>query len=130
MPGAVEELMRWCGPTLLAIPRYAREDVEVCGALIRKGEPITAAIASANRDPRVFTDPDRLDISRTAGPPGHLGMSPHFCLGAPLARVQTEVALTALLRRFPDLALAVAPEEVNRPLDPGCWRLASLPVTL
>jgi cytochrome P450 len=131
MPRAVEELMRWCGPTLLSIPRYAREDVELCGALVRTGEPVTAAIAAANRDPRAFADPDRLDISRAAGPSGHLGFAhgPHFCLGASLARVQTEVALTALLHRFPDLALAAAPEEVRVP-DPGTWRLASLPVIL
>ncbi|MQA16459.1 MAG: cytochrome P450 [Pseudonocardiaceae bacterium] len=131
MSRAVEELMRWCGPTLLAIPRYAREDVEVCGALVGKGEPVTVAIAATNRDPRAFTEPDRLDIGRAAGSPGHLGFGhgPHFCLGASLARAQTEVALAALLRRFPDLALAVAPEDVRVP-DPGTWRLASLPVTL
>jgi cytochrome P450 len=132
MPGAVEELMRWCGPQLLSIPRYAREDVEIAGVLIRKGEPVTAAIVAANRDPRVFADPERLDLSRAPGTLGHLGFAhgPHFCLGAALARVQTEVALTAMLRRFPELALAVPPEEVGHLPDPGTWRLASLPVTL
>jgi cytochrome P450 len=132
MPGAVEELMRWCGPQLLSIPRYAREDVEIAGGLIRKGEPVTAAIVAANRDPRVFADPERLDLSRAPGTLGHLGFAhgPHFCLGAALARVQTEVALGALLRRFPELALAVPPEEVGHLPDPGTWRLASLPVTL
>ncbi|MGH3696859.1 MAG: cytochrome P450 family protein [Pseudonocardiaceae bacterium] len=124
MPRAVDELMRWCGPQLLSIPRQAREDVEIGGVLIGKGERVTAAIVSANRDPRVFTDPNRLDISRAAGSSGHLGFAhgPHFCLGAGLARVQTEVALTALLRRFPNLALAVATEDVQRVPDPGCWR--------
>lgn len=70
--------------------------------LVGKGEPVTAAIVSANRDPRVFADTDRLDISRAAGPSGHLGFAngPHFCLGASLARAQTEVALTALLHRW------------------------------
>ena len=132
MPRAVEELMRWCGPQLLTIPRYTREDVEIGGVLVRKGEPVTAAIVSANRDPRAFSDPDRLDISRASGPSGQLGFAhgPHFCLGASLARAQTEVALTALLRRYPDLALAVSPEDVGRRPDPGTWRLASLPVTL
>lgn len=75
MPRAVEELIRWCGPQLLAIPRYPHEDVEIHGQLIRKGEPVTAAIAAANRDPRAFTDPEQLDITRTAGPPGHLGFA-------------------------------------------------------
>jgi cytochrome P450 len=129
MPRAVEELTRWCGPQLLTLPRYAREDVEIGGVLVGKGEPVTAAIVSANRDPRVFADPDRLDISRSAGSCGHLGYAhgPHFCLGASLARVQTEVALAALLRRFPDLALS---EDAGRVPDPGTWRLTSLPVTL
>ncbi len=132
MPRAVEELIRWCGPLLLSIPRYAREDVELGGMLVRKGEPVTAAIAAANRDPRAFAEPDRFDISRATGPTGQLGFAhgPHFCLGASLARVQTEVALTALLRRFPNLALAVSPQDVERVPDPGSWRLASLPVTL
>ncbi|MET8340536.1 cytochrome P450 [Streptosporangium canum] len=77
----------------------------------------------------MFADPERLDISRAAGAPGHLGYAhgPHFCLGAALARAQTEVALAALLRRFPGLALAGAPGRVP---DPGTWRLAALPVTL
>lgn len=93
------------------------------------GQAFAAAIVSANRDPRVFAGPERLDISREAGAPGHLGYAhgPHFCLGAAPARVQTEVALAALLRRFPGLALAGAPGRVP---DPGTWRLAALPVTL
>lgn len=125
MPGAVEELIRFCGPQLLAIPRYAREDVELGGVLIGKGDPVTAVLSSANRDPRVFADPDRLDIGRAAG--GHIGFGhgPHFCLGAALARVETEVALLALLKRFPDLRLT---EEVRLLPDPGTARLASLPV--
>jgi cytochrome P450 len=132
MPRAVEELMRWCGPQLLSIPRYAREDVEIGGVPARKGDRVTVAIAAANRDPRAFTGPDRLDIGRARGPVGHLGFAhgPHFCLGASLARVQTEVALTALLRHFPDLALADGPEEGRRALDPGTWRLTSLPVVV
>ena len=127
MPGAVEELIRWCGPMLLSIPRYAREDVELCGTLVREGEPVSASIAAANRDPRVFPDPERLDVTRAPLP--HLGFAygPHFCLGAALARVQTEVALSCLLRRFPNLALAAAVAEIRAP-DPGTWRLTTLPV--
>src|SRR3954470_7907593 len=127
MPGAVEELLRWCGPQLLAIPRYAREDVELYGTAIRKGEPVTAALATANRDPRVFPDPERFYIRRA--PAGQLGFAhgPHFCLGAAPARVQTEIALAALLRRSPGLAPAGRAE---RALDPGTWRLTSLPVRL
>ncbi|MFG1876441.1 cytochrome P450 [Sphaerisporangium sp. NPDC049003] len=130
MPLAVEELMRWCGPTLLSIPRYAREDIELHGVPVRKGEAVTVAVAAANRDPRAFADPDRFDVGRRGGA-GHLGFAhgPHFCLGASFARVQTEVALTGLLRRFPGLALAASPDELRAP-DPGTWRLTALPVTL
>ncbi|MEU8798261.1 cytochrome P450 [Spirillospora sp. NPDC048819] len=131
MPGAVEELMRWCGPTLLSIPRYAREDTELCGTRIRAGEAVVASIAAANRDPRAFSDPESLDITRPKGEAAHLGFAhgPHFCLGASIARVQTQVALTTLLRRYPRLTLASEPEELRAP-DPGTWRLTALPVTL
>nr|WP_254715870.1 cytochrome P450 [Actinomadura sp. J1-007] len=64
MPRAVEELIRYCGPVLLTIPRYAREDVELCGVPVAKGEAVTAAVAATNRDPRVFDDPERLDVTR------------------------------------------------------------------
>ncbi|WP_416211483.1 cytochrome P450 family protein [Frankia sp. Cas3] len=129
MPCAVEELTRWCGPQMLTFPRFAREDVTIEGVAVGKGEPITASIVSVNRDPRVFADPERLDITRSDDPSRHLGYAygPHFCLGASLARVQVEVALSALLDRFPDLALADTPGRIP---DPGTWRLTSLRVTL
>jgi cytochrome P450 len=130
MPRAVEELTRWCGPQLLSLPRYARQDAEIAGVPIAKGEPVTAVLACANRDPRVFTDPDQLDLRHPADRSAHLGYAhgPHFCLGAALARVQTQVALTALLRRFP--ALALAGGGAQRIPDPGTWRLTALLVTL
>ena len=127
MPRAVEELTRWCGPTLLTIPRYASEDTELEGQTIKKGDAVSASVAATNRDPRVYDDPERLDITRT--PKAHLGFGhgPHFCLGASLARVQVEVALTALLARSPNLATTSTPQ---RALDPGTWRLTALPVAL
>jgi cytochrome P450 len=130
MPRAVEELTRWCGPQLLSLPRYACQDAEIAGVPIGKGEPVTAVLACANRDPRVFTNPDRLDLRHPAGRPAHLGYAhgPHFCLGAALARVQTQVALTALLRRFP--ALGLADGGAKRIPDPGTWRLTALFVAL
>jgi len=122
----VEELTRWCGPQLLTIPRFATEEVDLFGVPVAKGEPVLAALGAANRDPRVFADPERLDLDRPNAA-AHLAYAhgPHFCLGAPLARVQTEVALTALLRRFPDLSPAGEPRRVP---DPGTLRLLSLPV--
>jgi cytochrome P450 len=130
MPRAVEELTRWCGPQLLSLPRYALEDVEIAGVRVARGEPVTAVLACANRDPRVFTDADQLDLCRPAGRAPHLGYAhgPHYCLGAALARVQTQVALTALLRRFPALALTGA--GARRIPDPGTWRLTTLLVRL
>jgi cytochrome P450 len=126
VPRAVEELMRWCGPQLMTFPRYAVRDTEVAGVPVAEGEPVCVSVVAANRDPRVFVDPDRLDVTRTPG--GQLGFAhgPHFCLGAGLARTQTEVALRALLDRFPGLALA---EDVTYLPDPATWRLATLPVT-
>jgi cytochrome P450 len=129
IPGAVDELMRWCGSQLLTTPRFAREDIEFDGELIRKGERVTAAIVSANRDPRAFADPDRLDVTRGTESLGHLAFAhgPHFCVGASLARVQIEIAITGLLRRFPAMALAA---DVEYTPDPGTWRMAALPVTV
>jgi cytochrome P450 len=132
LPGAVEELTRWCGPQLLSIPRYPAADTELHGVPVRAGEPVTAVLAAANRDPRAFDRPDELDITRPAGPRGHLGYAhgPHFCLGAPLARVQVQVALAALLRSYPELELADHGGPARRVPDPATWRLAALPVRL
>ncbi|MFB9523899.1 cytochrome P450 [Streptomyces cremeus] len=129
LPGAVEELTRWAGPTLLSIPRYASEDTDLHGVRIPKGAAVTALVAAANRDPRAFPAPDRLDVRRPAPATPHLGFGhgPHFCLGASVARVQTEAALAAVVRRFPRLARA---GDARRALDPGTWRLESLPVRL
>jgi cytochrome P450 len=123
LPGAVDELMRWCGPQLLTVPRFAADDVDLHGTQVKAGEMVTVAIAAANRDPRVFTDPGHLDVRRNAATQVGFGHGPHFCLGAAHARVQTEVALRALLST--DLTLAGDP--VRAP-DPGTWRLTELPV--
>ncbi|WP_370963339.1 cytochrome P450 [Amycolatopsis sp. cg9] len=126
-PGAVEELMRFCSPQLLTTPRFAREDVEIDGDLIRAGERVTAAMVAADRDPRVFDGAGRLDVTRQG--PAQLGFShgPHFCLGASIARVETEVALSMLFERYPDLALA---GDVPRAPDGGTWRPARLLLAL
>jgi cytochrome P450 PksS len=106
---AVEELLRYAGPLELATERFVREDVSVAGVTIPRGAQVFAALASANRDGRQFPDPDRLDVTRD--PNRHLafGLGPHFCVGAPLARLEGQVAIAALLRRTADLRLAVAP---------------------
>src|SRR6266511_1595831 len=112
MPGAVEELMRWVPLLAVAdvLPRYALADVELSGGTVRAGEPVLLARHAANRDPRRYDDPDRLDITRDAQ--GELGVvhGAHHCLCAPLALIDIETALTALLRRLASLRLAV-PEQ-------------------
>ncbi|MFD4674274.1 cytochrome P450 [Lentzea sp. NPDC058450] len=107
MPGAVEELLRWIPAQEVAdiMPRYALEDVQLSGGVVRAGEPVLLAKHAANRDPRQFPDPGRFDVTRNAK--GHLtfGHGPHHCIGAQLARMDVQVALTALLERFPGLRL-------------------------
>jgi cytochrome P450 len=106
LPAAVAEFSRYEGPALLAIRRFATEDVTLGGVTVPAGETVLLSLAAANRDPALFPDPDRLDLTRDAS--GHLalGHGIHHCLGAPLARAETEIALAALLERFPELALA------------------------
>ena len=108
MPGAVEELLRWIPAQEVSdiLPRYALEDVELSGGTVLAGEPVLLAKHAANRDPRQFPDPDRFDVTRNAK--GHLtfGHGPHHCIGAQLARMDLQVALTAILQRFPSLRLA------------------------
>ncbi|MFD8405465.1 cytochrome P450 [Streptomyces anulatus] len=124
---ASEELLRYLG---VADPllRSALEDVEVEGELIRAGETVTVSVQAANRDPRRFPDPDRLDIRRRAT--GHLsfGHGPHQCLGQQLARVEMTVALPALFARFPALRLAVPPGEVPLRERSNIYGVVSLPV--
>jgi cytochrome P450 len=131
-PGAVHELMRYCGPVQIARIRYAAEDVELAGVPVRQGEMVQAVLVSANRDPREYTDPDRLDVARRpAGRgEGHVGFGHgfHYCLGAALARQEGEVALRSLVERYPLLGLAA--EEHEWVPVPGMRRLVRLPVRL
>ncbi|MCP2203692.1 Cytochrome P450 [Lentzea flava] len=111
MPSAVEELLRWIPAQEIAdiLPRYALEDVELSGGTVLAGEPVLLAKHAANRDPRQYPDPDRFDVTRNAK--GHLafGHGPHHCIGAQLARMDLQVALTAILERFPGLRLTGEP---------------------
>jgi cytochrome P450 len=114
VPSAVEELMRYIPLGAgAAFPRYALEDIEVGGVLVRTGEPVLSAVASANRDEEVFEDPDRLDLTRESNPHIGFGHGAHHCVGAQLARMELQVAIGALLERLPDLRLAVPEEELE-----------------
>ena len=113
---AVEELLRYTSPVEMATERYAREDVEIAGTTIPRGELVLAVLGSANRDERHFAGPDVLDLARD--PNRHLAFGRggvHHCLGAPLARMEGQVAISAFPRRFSKARLAVAPETL-------CWR--------
>ncbi|QFZ21419.1 cytochrome P450 [Saccharothrix syringae] len=112
VPRAVEELMRFVPLGLGAgIARYALEDVELGGVLVRAGEPVLPVLNSANRDGSVYPDPDRLDLRRQGASHVGFGHGPHHCLGAPLARMELQVALDVLLRRLPGLRLAEGEDE-------------------
>jgi cytochrome P450 len=129
VPRAVEELLRFDGPVNPGLGRFALEDLELGGARIRRGDVVLLAIAAADRDPDRFPDPDRLDVGSADS--GHLafGHGIHYCLGAPLARIEGQVAFTALVERLPDLALATPVDEL-RWTGGGVLRgLRELPVT-
>jgi cytochrome P450 len=106
---AVEELMRYDTP-LQMFERWVLEDVEICGQHVPKGQELALLFGSANHDPAQFEDPDRLDITRAHNPHMSFGAGIHFCLGAPLARVELDVSFSTLLRRLPDLELVAEPE--------------------
>lgn len=110
---AVEELLRYDGPVELATWRYATEPLLLGGVRVAEGDPVLVVLAAADRDPARFTGPDALDLARADNPHLGFGHGIHYCLGAPLARLEGRVALATLLTRLPDLRLAVDPEELR-----------------
>nr|ABR68635.1 Ema-V5a [synthetic construct] len=134
LPRAVHELMRWCGPVHMTQLRYATADVDLAGTPIRQGDAVQLILVSANFDPRHYTDPDRLDLTRH--PAGHaenhvgFGHGAHYCLGATLAKQEGEVAFEKLFAHYPEVSLAVPPDHLERTPVPGMWGLNSLPVRL
>lgn len=116
---AVEELLRYDSP-IQFLSRYSTQDFELGDKLIRQGQKLWAMLGAANRDPEQFTNPDQVNIRRTKNRHLAFGFGIHFCLGAPLARMEGQIALNTLLRRLPDLRLAdITPERaagINRPL--------------
>lgn len=123
---AVEEAMRY-EPTFQFVVRVATVDMEIGGQPIRAGEQVVLAISSANHDPAQFHEPARFDMRRRPNPHMSLGYGPHFCLGARLARMESEIAFNTLLRRLPDLRLASETPAWGEPF--GARMLTTLPVT-
>ncbi|MET9290560.1 cytochrome P450 [Streptomyces sp. NPDC003077] len=125
----IEELLRFDGPVELATWRFATRDLTLGGQRIAEGDPVLVVLAAADRDPERFEAPDTLDLARRDNQHLGYGHGIHYCLGAPLARLEGQSALATLLTRLPDIELAVAPEELR-------WRgglimrgLRALPVT-
>ncbi|MFE2752548.1 cytochrome P450 [Actinosynnema sp. NPDC059335] len=113
LPGAVEEFLRYEGALATGLLRFAAEDLEVSGVAIPKGSPVLLSLLSANRDPAQFTDPDRIDITRTGVRHVGLGHGLHNCLGAALARMEVGTGISTLFRRFPNMRLTVPRDEVE-----------------
>jgi 6-deoxyerythronolide B hydroxylase len=130
MPAAIEEFLRFEPPVQTSTYRITAEPVEYAGVTIPAGEPVLISLLSANRDDTVFTDAQRLDVARRDANHLTFGHGIHFCLGAALARLEGRIAIGALLRRCPELSLAVEPSTLT-------WRpgllirgLEKLPVRL
>ncbi|MFE5585521.1 cytochrome P450 [Kitasatospora sp. NPDC056531] len=113
VPGAVEELLRYLTIVHSGLTRVATEDVELGGARIRAGEGVVCMISTANRDEQEFPDGDELDLARDARRHLAFGFGVHQCLGQPLARLELQIALNTVLRRLPELRLAVPFEEIS-----------------
>ncbi|MCX4641382.1 MULTISPECIES: cytochrome P450 [unclassified Streptomyces] len=119
LPGAIEEFLRYDGPVNPGIARFAREDVAIAGVAIPRGATVLVASAIADRDPAQFPHPDRLDVTRQDNAHLAFGHGIHYCLGAPLARLEGQIAMETALRRLPHLSLAVPPSELR-------WRSGGL----
>ncbi|MFE2847758.1 cytochrome P450 [Streptomyces scopuliridis] len=127
--GAVEELLRYLHITHSGRRRVALEDIEIAGQVIRAGDGLVLPNEIGNRDPRAFSDPDRLDIHRDARHHVAFGFGVHQCLGQPLARMELQVVYSTLYRRMPTLRLAGALEDIPFKHDGSVYGVYELPVT-
>lgn len=116
LPGAVEELLRFDGPIERIPMRFTTEDVEIAGVTIPAGRAVNIVLGSSNRDGHRFAEPDDLDITRTGNRHLAFGHGVHFCLGTPLARMESQIAFGTILHRFPVIELACPAEQLR-------WRI-------
>jgi cytochrome P450 len=130
MSQAVEEFLRFEAPVQRSIGRWVTADIELGGKTMKRGEMVIAVLGSANRDDAVFKNADALNMDRENNPHMAFGKGVHYCLGAPLARLEAEIALNTLLRRFPDLALAVPFEDLQYRQTPLFHAFERIPIRL
>ncbi|HEX8981370.1 MAG TPA: cytochrome P450 [Ktedonobacterales bacterium] len=128
VPSAVEELLRFNGPATTTGPRFATEDIELAGQQIKKGDLMIVALLSANHDETQFTDPAELDIARKLNRHVAFGYGIHVCLGAPLARLEGDIAFTTLLKRMPNLRLSIPRDKITWNVTLNSRRLTALTV--
>jgi cytochrome P450 len=129
MPRAVEEILRYDGPVQSTI-RFTKEDINLGGTDLPANQGCFIVLAAANRDPAQFEDPDRFDITRAPRDHVALGEGIHFCIGAPLARMEARIAFEAMLARFPRLRLK---DPAMKPTYKGSYflrGLGSLPMAI
>ena len=130
MDKAVEELLRYTNPVEFGTMRFAKEDVVIADVTIAKGEMVMALGASANRDEAAFANPDTLDVRRTDNRHLAFGFGLHYCLGAALGRLETRIALNAMIRRFPNLRLAIPRNAIRWRHSSGLRGVVSMPLDL
>jgi cytochrome P450 len=130
MPQAVEELLRYDPPVERSLTRYVAQDVVLGGQSLHRGDLVILLLGSANRDQRIFPDADQLNIDRETKAHIAFGKGVHYCLGAPLARLEAEIALNTLLRRLPNLRLAVSQAELEYRMVPLFHAYTHIPVCL
>ena len=127
---AIEEILRYAGPIHGTKPEYPLEDVVLHGVTIPKGAAVFPLLGAANRDPAAFENPDVFDITRWPNKHVGFGSGIHACLGAPLARMEAKIAITNLLKRNPNLRLAIDPTEIEIERRPAWHTYKQLPVVM
>ena len=126
--GAIEEFLRYAGPVEMATTRYAAEDVEIGGTMIRRGTAVVVVLAAAGRDTAVFDNAAELDVTRESNKHMGFGYGVHYCLGAPLARLEAKIAFNTLLKRIPTMRLGIPAHQLTYNESQILRGLVQLPV--
>lgn len=130
LDSAIEEVLRYNGPLYTTKPEYTMEEITISGVTLPKGSLVMPLLGSGNHDPAVFENPEVFDITREKSRHLGFGLGIHYCLGAPLARMEVKIAMQILLERNPNLRLAVDPSELQLAKRPGWHQYKAMPVVL